>query len=282
MRLEQQIFNRTQGRLRRQRIKPHSFLLELAAQEARQRLALVQRNFARALLIGASPQKPLADKAKVQQWLYTDRAKSALTRTPAFISDDEALPLKENSFDLIINLLTLHHANQVPLVLKNMLGALKPDGLMLTCLFAPDSLSELKAALFEAELEIKQGAARRTLPLADVQTLGNLLLRVGFALPVADLSSLTIRYERFEQLLNDLKASAQTQHFSTPPPFLRRDVLDRTRAIYQKKFSDEDKKLTAQFHFAWLIGWKPHASQPQPLKRGSGRVSLARAVNKNM
>ena len=263
---------------------PHSFLLELAAQEARQRLALVQHNFARALHIGACPQEPLAQAPKVEQWIYTDRVKSALASpaAPTFICDDETLPLKKNSFDLIVNSLTLHQANQIPLVLKQTLAALKPDGMMLACLFAPNTLYELKTCLLEAELEIKNGASQRILPFSDIRSLGNLLQRCGFALPVADLSSVSVRYQNLERLLDDIKHSAQTQSFAHAPPFLRRDVLARAKAIYHKKFADDDGKLRAQFHFAWLIGWKPHPSQPQPLKRGSAKISLARAVNKNL
>jgi SAM-dependent methyltransferase len=279
MRLEQPLFNRTIWHTKRQRLNRQSFLLRLVREEARQRLSLIEHTFERALLIGAYPDKPLAPSDKVKQWVYTDGAHAPLAqcKAPAFICTDEALPVKPDSFDCIAHILTLHHANQIPLVLKNMHDALKPDGLLLACLFAPDTLYELKTCLLEAELKIKNGAAQRFIPLADIRTLGNLLQAARYALPVADISSVTIRYQSLQQLFNDIRQSAETQNFMRSSP-LRRDVLKQAEALYHEKFSDPDGKIRATFHFAWLIGWKPHPSQPKPSKRGSGQVSLAQAV----
>ncbi|MEM6653357.1 MAG: SAM-dependent methyltransferase, partial [Pseudomonadota bacterium] len=49
--------------------------------------------------------------------------------------------------------------------------------------------------------------------------------------------------------------------------------------IYQAKYSDEDGRIRASFDIIWLSGWAPAAGQPTPLKPGSGKFSLADAVN---
>lgn len=36
----------------------------------------------------------------------------------------------------------------------------------------------------------------------------------------------------------------------------------------------KEKSIPATFQVIYLLGWKPDVSQPKPLKRGSGNVSL--------
>ena len=43
---------------------------------------------------------------------------------------------------------------------------------------------------------------------------------------------------------------------------------------YLRNYSMEDGRIAATFELVTLTGWKPHASQQQPAKRGSGQVNL--------
>ncbi|MEO1553361.1 MAG: SAM-dependent methyltransferase, partial [Pseudomonadota bacterium] len=61
---------------------------------------------------------------------------------------------------------------------------------------------------------------------------------------------------------------------------LSRRLLARMSEIYFDRFSDPDGKVRASFEIIWLSGWAPAAGQPQPLRPGSGKFSLADAVHK--
>jgi hypothetical protein len=52
----------------------------------------------------------------------------------------------------------------------------------------------------------------------------------------------------------------------------------RMAAIYAERFSDPDGRVRATFDLIWLSGWKPHASQQQPLRPGSAQARLADAL----
>ena len=117
---------------------------------------------------------------------------------------DETLPLEPGSLDLVLSLLTLHEANDVPGALIQMKRALKPDGLMLAMMPGGETLKELRFALTQAETEIYGGASPRVLPFADVRAAGALLQRTGFALPVTDVETLTVRYDNLFALMRDL------------------------------------------------------------------------------
>jgi hypothetical protein len=64
-----------------------------------------------------------------------------------------------------------------------------------------------------------------------------------------------------------------------PRRFTRRDLLLRAAALYEERFADADGRIPATFQVLYLTGWAPHASQPRPLRPGSGQTSLARVLD---
>ena len=106
-----------------------------------------------------------------------------------------------------------------------------------------------------------------------------LLQRAGFALPVADSDTLTITYPHLFGLMDDLRSAAQTnmlqqqvQHF-TP-----RGFFADAAAHYAEHYKNAEGELTATVELITLTGWKPAANQQQPAKRGSGKISLVKAL----
>ena len=87
---------------------------------------------------------------------------------------------------------------------------LKPDGLFLGALLGGGTLTELREAFAHAESATRGGISPRVAPFADVRDLGGLLQRAGFALPVADVERLTVRYRDFSGLARDLRAHGFT------------------------------------------------------------------------
>ena len=53
-----------------------------------------------------------------------------------------------------------------------------------------------------------------------------------------------------------------------------RDTFLAAAALYQEKYGLEDGSVPATFQIIYMIGWKPHASQPKPMRRGSGTHKL--------
>ena len=197
-------------------------------------------------------------------------------------ASEDVLPFEPGTVDLIVSVLALHWANDLPGVLAQIRSVLKPDGLFLGCLFGADSLTELRAALIEAETEITGGVSPRLSPLPGLQDIAGLLQRVGFARPGADRDEVVVRYSHPMTLLEELKGMGEQAAFmpregQTRRPLSRR-LLARMSEIYFERFSDPDGKVRATFKIIWMSGWAPHESQPKPLKPGSGKFSLADAV----
>ena len=129
---------------------------------------------------------------------------------PAAVADEELLPLREASVDLVASLLALQGVNDLPGALAQIRRALRPDGLLIACLFGGETLTELRQSLAQAETELKGGVSPRVAPFADARDLGALLQRAGFALPVTDVERLTVRYDDAFGLMRDLRAMGMT------------------------------------------------------------------------
>jgi SAM-dependent methyltransferase len=258
---------------------PETFLIDRVAADLAERLGAVLRQFGVAVDLGTptdAVRDALADNAAIGMLV----AASALARrAPAIVADEEALPLRDGSLDLVVSALALQFVNDLPGALVQIRRALKPDGLFLAALLGGDTLGELRQSFAAAESEVEGGVSPRVAPFADVREMGALLQRAGFALPVTDVERLTVRYSSPFILMSELRrmgaANALAERRRTP---LRRETLARMAEIYAQRFADPDGKIRATFEVIWLSGWAPHESQQKPLRPGSAQVRLADAL----
>jgi ubiquinone/menaquinone biosynthesis C-methylase UbiE len=283
------LFDRALLRRRRRRAlapAPSGFLLERVAEDAGDRIGTVLRRFDLALDLGTpgnALRRVLAASGKVGTIIVADalehRAGQDARDSLTLVCDEEALPFRDASLDLVTSALSLQFVNDLPGTLLQVRRALKPDGLFLAALVGGETLTELRQAFATAEAEIENGVSPRVAPFADVRDLGELLQRAGFALPVTDVDRLIVRYASPLALMHDLRRMGATNVLverSRRP--LRRAVLARMMESYGARFADADGRIRATFEIMWLSGWAPHESQQQPLKPGSAKTRLADAL----
>ncbi|NCQ23382.1 MAG: SAM-dependent methyltransferase [Rhodobacteraceae bacterium CG17_big_fil_post_rev_8_21_14_2_50_63_15] len=247
----------------RARRAPALFLHEIAADEIEDRLSMVNKSFtAPAVVSGfADFWQPRFPTARV-------------------IADDDILALQPGAHDLVIHALCLHWASDPVGQLIQMRHAMKPDGLMLAVQFGGSTLSNLRAALAQAEADLTGGLSPRVLPMGEIRDLGALLQRAGFALPVADSLRLTTSHANPLALMRDLRAMGEGNAMTRRTRrFTRRRVLERACDIYSETFGTGDGRVPATFELVFLTGWAPDASQPQPLRPGSAAARLADALD---
>ncbi len=205
-------------------------------------------------------------------------AMAGLAGGAALCADAEWLPFAEGSFDLVVASASLHWINDLPGALIQIRRALRPDGLFLASMPVLGTLDSMRHALTEAEASMTSGASPRVSPFADLRDCAALLQRAGFALPVADMDDIELLYANPFALLMDLRAAGETnairlRNKAIPP----RDVFARALAALPQI----DGRARAVLRLAFMTGWAPAASQPQPLARGSATVSLAEILKKD-
>ncbi|PKA51121.1 Putative methyltransferase [Apostasia shenzhenica] len=84
------------------------------------------------------------------------------------VGDEEFLPIKENSLDLVISCLGLHWTNDLLGAMIQCRLALKPDDLFIAAILGGETLKELRIACTIAQLEREGGISPRLSPLAQV------------------------------------------------------------------------------------------------------------------
>ncbi len=256
-------------------ISEDRFLWQYMADDLAERLAVVSRDFDKILFIG-----PIGGYA--EQILCGRSVKPSFAalcdaeqiETGNIVIDENNLPFAQASFDLIISAGTLDCVDDLPGTLIQMRRSLIPDGLMLATLFGAGNLQALKTAMLDAD-----GA--RTIahihPQIELKSAADLLSRTGFALPVADLDYLSVRYSNLGTLITDLRYSGFTNKLAGSRMYLGKQYIARLQNAWAK-LSDSNGKVTEQFTFLGLSGWAPSPDQPKPARRGSGKVSLADAL----
>jgi len=277
------IFDRTLRRLRRDRAAPrfadHDFLIAHMADELAERLAMVTRDFGRALILGSHDGRIAQRFAAPGRTLLSADPGFAFARLSGGVQcDEDRLPFADASFDLVLAIGTLDGVNDLPGALTLIRRTLRPDGLFLGAFTGAGSLGWLKGAMLAADAAANGGAAPRVHPQIDVRAAGDLLARAGFALPVADGERLDVGYGDPIRLMHDLRGMAATNILerrarSAPGRAWLAELFARFQAA-----AGPDGRLREAFELVYLSGWAPSPDQPRPAKRGSATASLAKAL----
>jgi len=268
------IFDRPARRLRRDRAADgypdHAFLRDVMVEGLLERLDAVKRAFTDVLDIGVPDRSLVVPGARIAR---VDPGFRFAQAAGGVQGDEERLPFADGSFDAVLSAGVLDQVNDLPGALTLIRRVLRPDGLFLGAFLGGGSLPALRAALRIAEGE---RPAARLHPQIDVRSAGDLLMRAGFALPVADIETFDVRYASYGRLLDDLRGMAAS-NILIGRSAMTRGTLARTAAAFAAA-AGPDGRTTERFSIVFLTGWAPDASQPKPARRGSATSSLAAAL----
>jgi NADH dehydrogenase [ubiquinone] 1 alpha subcomplex assembly factor 5 len=287
------LFNRNRLRYNRARARQnftqHNVLFEEVTSQLLQRLEGINRPFHRILDLGSrnfSLSKSLAKQDASRFIVHgpTSRDVKKLLSHHVCVADEEWLPFRDASFDLILSNLNLHWANDLPGALIQMCRALKPDGFFLGALFGGETLRELRECMVEAELNLRGGVSQHISPFADIRDCGSLLQRMGFALPVVDKERITLTYRDSFQLMRELRGMGEGNILnSRDKRFMPREFFLETDRIYKNRYAgvsgNAQTHIYATFDVLFISGWAPHDNQQKPLKPGEATIRLAKALN---
>jgi len=252
-----------------------NFVRDLVFEDLADRLGAYMRDFSQAVLIAP-------DVDLLPQTVATASGLVHFIPVEAF-GEADFPDLPEGELDLIVSLLHLQAVNDVPGHMARLRARLKPDGLLLVAMLGGESFTELREAFLAADTMVTGGASARVSPMAQVRDAGGLLQRAGFALPVADVETHTVRYANGFALMAELKAlGAANPLTDRPRRFATRSLLTAAASAYQEAAGDADGRVRATLEVIWLAGWVPHESQQKPLRPGSAKVSLTDVLKKEL
>ena len=173
-------------------------------------------------------------------------------------ADPDLIPFRDGSFDLVVSALVLHWAGDLPGALVQIRRILKPGGLLLAAMLGGVYARRTSHGADRGELIEEGGASPRVSPTVELGDVAALLLRTGFAMPVADAEKITVTYPDTLALMRDLRGMGETNALAARRrTALRRATLARAAAIYGERFGLPDGRIPATFEFLFLTGWAP-------------------------
>jgi NADH dehydrogenase [ubiquinone] 1 alpha subcomplex assembly factor 5 len=244
------------------------------AEDLCERVGLVARDFRDVLDLGGPlPVWPGAIRAALAPGVSEPKGMTV-------VADEDRLPFADASFDLVVSAGSLTTVNDLPGALAGIRRVLRPDGLFVAAFVGGLSLVELRACLLQAEAAITGGAGSHTAPMVEASAAAGLLGRAGFAMPVADVDRITLRYGSLFGLLDDLTLMGARSVLASRRP-LRRDLLAYASARFAA-MADPDGKTGVTLEILHVAGWAPGPDQPRPKQRGSATTSLADALKRRV
>lgn len=197
-----------------------------------------------------------APRAGWQRWLGLGR-NGEMQRLAA---DAVKLPIKSQSTAVVWSNLLLHWLDDPLPALAEAHRVLEVGGLVMFSTLGPDTLKELRSAFADGYAHTQR--------FIDMHDFGDMLVGCGFADPVMDMEVLTLTYERFDDLLAELRAAGSGCAMTARRHGLTgRQSWARARAAYESL--RRDGKLPATFEIVYGHAWKV-----QPKQAADGRAII--------
>jgi len=238
------------------RTKPQLFLHERAFDDCLDRIALVQRRFGSALLIGCpDPSWPRRLAEQVDSIEIFDPGPLFARAAGGRIAIEDQLELKTGAFDLVMAVGTLDTVNDLPRALHLIRASLKSDSLFIGVLPGGDSLPQLRRAIHAAD-QTSGLASPRVHPRIEAAALAPLLSACGFVRPVVDVDRARVSYLSLDQLVADLRGMAATNilHARSRQPMPRHA---RSAVAEAFRAAGEGGRTVETFELLHFAAWTP-------------------------
>lgn len=210
--------------------------------------AAMKKRWPKAQVIALDMAEPMLREAKKQAGWWKPFARVC--------GDAQALPLLDQSVDVIFSNLCLQWVEDLPAVFAGFRRVLKPGGLLLCSTFGPETLIELRDAFAQAD---DTPHVSRFAPIAQF---GDALMMAGFRDPVLDRDLFTLTYDDLAALMRELRALGATNAMSSRRHTLTgRGRFAAAQAAYEP-LRQADGKLPSSWEVIYAHAWAPDPGAP--------------------
>jgi hypothetical protein len=244
---------RAMRRDRAARRGPELFLLERVFDDCLERIAMVERRFSRALLIGCpDPGWPTRLRAAAEDIDVRDPGPMFAAASGGATIIEDAWEPPSRRFDLVLAVGTFDTVDALPLAFRLVREALAPDGLLIGAMSGGETLPRLRAAMRAADA-VAGGAAPHVHPRIEASALAPLLESAGFVRAVVDIERMAVAYPSLARLITDLRAMAATNLLCERPRRLTRAARDAAVADFAQ--AGENGRTTETFEVLHFAAW---------------------------
>jgi len=212
---------------------------------------LLHKHYPKARVLALDIAQPMLRYARHKSSLWS----RLRNKTEYLCADAEALPLADNSVDMVFSNLTLQWVNQLEQTLSEFKRVLRPGGMLLFSTFGPDTLIELQQAWRAVDSYTHVNA------FIDLHDIGDAMLRVQLAEPVMDAERFTLTYPDVFKLMRELKAiGAHNVTQQRARGLTGKTAINRVQQEYEQ-FRQQDV-LPASYEVVYGHAWAPAQQEP--------------------
>ncbi len=249
--LELEIGSRLLERVAHQRLSP-SCIVDLGSATGHC-AALLKKQFRKAEVIGVDSSNGMSRQLR--------KTSSFLRPLRSVCADLSRLPFSDGSVDLVFSNLAVQWTEDFKQLTAELRRVIRTDGLLLFSTLGPDSMKELR----DASSSVVHPIASRQ--FTDMHSIGDALLSAGFREPVVDSEIITIQYESFDVLLNELEVTGAGTHFSNWDD-LKNKKTELVTAYEKYRY---ENRYPVTWEIVYGVAFGPQ--QGQPIKTDDGDMA---------
>ncbi|MBK6727222.1 MAG: malonyl-ACP O-methyltransferase BioC [Xanthomonadales bacterium] len=179
--------------------------------------------------------------------------------------DARALPIADQSIDLLFSNLCLQWCEDLELVFDEFRRVLRPGGWLLFTTFGPDTLTELRQSWAAVD------GGPHVHVFLDLHDVGDRLIGAGFRDPMLDVEHYQLRYSEPKLLMRELKGiGAGNADAARARGLTGKRKLAAMLAAYEH-FRGDDGRYPASYEVVFAQAIAPDASQPR--RRGGTDIA---------
>ena len=210
--------------------------------------AAMRKRWPRAQVVAMDLALPMLREAKKQSGWFRpfDRV----------CADARALPIADNSVDVLFTNLCLQWVEDLPAVFAGFRRVLKPGGLLLCSTFGPETLIELREAFAQAD------AVPHVSRFPPIAQFGDALVMAGFRDPVLDRDRFTLTYGDLPALMRELRAMGATNALQSRRHTLTGRARFAAASAAYEGTRNGDGKLPSTWEVIYAHAWAPPPGAP--------------------
>ena len=210
--------------------------------------AAMRKRWPRAQVIALDQALPMLREAKKNAGWWKPFARVC--------ADARALPVADNSVDVLFTNLCLQWVEDLPEVFAGFRRALKPGGLLLCSTFGPETLIELRDAFAQAD------AVPHVSRFPPIAQFGDALLMAGFRDPVLDRDLFTLTYDGLPALMRELRALGATNALQSRRHTLTGKARFAAASAAYETLRRDDGTLPSSWEVIYAHAWAPPPGAP--------------------